>query len=323
MTYDGKGSLSGGNFYVYWTYSDVNVPEISNVNVEATDTTTYTISAEVTDDLSGVKDVIAYYYSVDDEDTEYSVTLTNDGNLYSGVITNDGTMYGEWIISYISVEDYAYNYDVFAVDQSIVFEEDTAVDVTDVFSDVDSGNWFTPYVQYVYDKGLMSGYTGTSQFGPNDTMTRAQMVQVLYNMAGRPEVTDYTATLLFSDVYSGAWYENAVNWAYNNGVTVGMGDVFGVSTSLNREQMVTFLMNYAKMTGLDTTERTDITEYYGYSDISSWAKENISWAVGIGLISGVQYEVNGQTVYDLSPQSTATRAQLATVLTKFCQYYNL
>ena len=96
-----------------------------------------------------------------------------------------------------------------------------------------------------------------------------------------------------------------------------MGDVFGADTALTRAQMVTFFRNYAKFTGKSVDEVVDITKYVDYKDVEDWAKPNMAWAVSIDLISGA--DING-TKY-LQPLGNATRAQLATVLVKYCNYY--
>ncbi len=195
--------------------------------------------------------------------------------------------------------------------------------VTNLFVDVYAEDWFVTYVQFVYDRGLMSGSDG--QFRPNENMTRAMMVTTLYRMSGSPEVTDYTATEVFYDVEAGAWYEDAVNWAYNTGITTGYEGTgkFGSEDDVTREQLAVFLYRYAGKQGFDTTTRVDISGYVGADQVSDFAQEAMEWAVGIGLISGIELDVNGEKVLDLAPQGSATRGQLAAILTRFCGYYGV
>ncbi len=192
-------------------------------------------------------------------------------------------------------------------------------DVTAIFHDVNEWDWFKEAVQYVYDNGIMSGYNGG--FDPNGDMTRAMMVTTLYRMAGAPKVTDYTVLSVFSDVQAGQWYTDAVAWAYNEEITTGYLDrmQFGVDDEMTREQLATFMFRYANKCGYDVSTKADITGYVGYTEISDYAVENMSWAVGAGLISGVELHENGTTVYDLQPKESATRAQLATILKRFCE----
>ena len=190
-------------------------------------------------------------------------------------------------------------------DATIHFAESNDVKVEDIFKDVVSADWFANSVLFVYENGMMSGSDG--YFKPHDNMTRAMMVTTLYRLSGSPAVTEYKATELFSDVAAGAWYEDAVNWAYNTGVTTGYTDAagnptrFGSEDSVTREQLAVFLYRYAGLQGYDTTVRADITGYVGYNKVSDYAKEAMQWAVGAGLISGVESVVNGATVYDLAP----------------------
>ncbi len=194
-------------------------------------------------------------------------------------------------------------------------------DVTTVFSDVAEWDWFKDAVQYVYDNGMMSGHD--SLFDPLGNMTRAMMVTTLYRLAGEPAVTDKTAINIFDDMEDGQWYTDAVCWAYNTGITTGYTErsMFGVDDNVTREQLAVFLYRYADKCGYDVSASADITGYAGCWDVSDYAQDAIRWAVGIGVISGIESNVNGNLVYDLAPQGSASRAQLATILMRFCNYY--
>ncbi len=197
--------------------------------------------------------------------------------------------------------------------------------VKNIFQDVNKTDWFADAVQFVYDNGIMSGDSGN--FNPNGDMTRAMMVTTLYRLEEEPEVTDYTASTLFGDVEANSWYEDAVNWAYEEEITTGYLNLepkmFGSHDNVTREQLAVFLYRYTLEEDLKATQREDITDYRGYGQISEYAKEAMSWAVAIELITGVEYTENGQIVYDLEPLGNATRAQLATILMRYCEYYDI
>ena len=195
--------------------------------------------------------------------------------------------------------------------------------VTEVFNDVNDYDWFKDSVQYVYDKGMMSGDAGN--FKPEDQMTRAMVVTTLYRLSNTPTVNDYTALTLFSDIEKNSWYTDAVCWAYNTGVTTGYPDrmLFGSYDSVTRQQLATFLYRYASNEGLNTSTRTDFTGMVGADKVDGYATEAMQWAVGVGLISGKEVWIDGVKVYDLAPQETATRAQMATILMRFCEYYGI
>ncbi len=203
--------------------------------------------------------------------------------------------------------------------------EDEKPEVTDVFSDVRAEDWFVDSIQFVYDNGMMSGSDGS--FKPYDNMTRAMMVTTLYRLCGSPSIAGTLASNFFHDVESGSWYENAVTWAYDTNVTTGYTDAdgnpthFGSYDNVTREQLAVFLYRYAEMQGYDVTVRGNISGYVGANNVSDYAKSSMEWAVGVGLISGIESNVNGVTIYDLAPKGSATRAQLATILMRFCGYF--
>lgn len=193
------------------------------------------------------------------------------------------------------------------------------------FKDVKKNDWYFDYAEYVYEKGLMTGYEGL--FTPNANVTRAMTVEILYRLAGSPKVTDDSACTLFSDVDPKGWYANSVCWAYNTGVTTGYVDImkFGVDDPVTREQLATFLCRYSQLRGYDTSKIGDYSALLNADKVSPYAAETLKWAVGTGLISGVKIvDKNGNTTgMDLQPQGNATRAQMATILTRYCQEYGL
>ena len=201
--------------------------------------------------------------------------------------------------------------------------EETTKSVTEVFYDLSAGSWYLDAVQYVYDHGIMSG--SNELFNPTGNITRAQVVATLYKLEGSPKVTDFSALYEMYDVRSGQWYTDAVCWAYSAGVANGNSTtkMFNLSNPVTRQQLATFFYNYAEYKGFDTETRKDISDMVGADQVASYALDTMQWAVGTGLISGSATKVNGATVYDLKPTGTATRAQVAAILQRFCENYHI
>ena len=174
------------------------------------------------------------------------------------------------------------------------------------YNDVVAGDWFAEAVNYVTLTDLMKG-TGEG-FSPNNNLTRAQMATVLYRMAGEPEGTIENP---FSDVADGQWYTDAVVWAAETGITVGTSvDTFHPNENVTREQMATFLYRFAEYESLDPIEVTgDLSAFPDADEVSEFATEAMTWAVGQKIIAGVDG--------NLAPDGTATRAQVATVLMRY------
>lgn len=177
------------------------------------------------------------------------------------------------------------------------------------FTDVPASHWAHDDITYVYENDLMNGTDG-SLFSPESTTTRAQVVTVLYRLAGQP-AADWANP--FWDVPASAWFHDAVTWAWENDITGGVSSThFGAGNAVTREQLATFLYRYAQDQGYDTSARADLSGYSDAGLVSSYATEALSWANATGLITGT----TGTT---LSPQGSATRAQVATILSRFCQ----
>ena len=187
-----------------------------------------------------------------------------------------------------------------------------SVDVTEMFTDV-TKNWAYPGIQYCVTHQLMSGI-GNDLFGPKLTTTRAQIVQILYNLEGEPKVSGKTP---FTDLTQD-WYQDAVLWAYQTGVVAGTSSTtFEPDLPVTREQIAVILMEY--VTRVLKLERTwtpaDLSIFPDADSVSDWAKDAMADAVGLGLISGAS---NGGQTY-LEPQGSATREQVATILMEFCK----
>ena len=187
-----------------------------------------------------------------------------------------------------------------------------SVNVTEMFTDV-SHSWADDGIQYCVTHQLMSGI-GNNLFGPKLTTTRAQIVQILYNLEGEPKVSGTTP---FTDLTQD-WYQDAVLWAYQTGVVAGTSSTtFEPDLPVTREQIAVILMEY--MTRVLKLERTwtpaDLSIFPDADSVSDWAKDAMADAVGLGLISGAS---NGGQTY-LEPQGSATREQVATILMEFCK----
>ena len=186
------------------------------------------------------------------------------------------------------------------------------MDVTKMFTDV-SHSWADDGIQYCVTHQLMSGI-GNNLFGPKLTTTRAQIVQILYNLEGEPEVSGTTP---FTDLTQD-WYQDAILWAYQTGVVAGTSSTtFEPDLPVTREQIAVILMEY--MTRVLKLERTwtpaDLSIFPDAGSVSDWAKDAMADAVALGLISGAS---NGGQTY-LEPQGSATREQVATILMEFCK----
>ena len=180
------------------------------------------------------------------------------------------------------------------------------------FDDVDPDGWACEDIQYCVDHDLMNG-TGNRTFAPKMVMTRAQMVQVLYNIVGEPAVTGETT---FTDLTAN-WYQNAVLWAYQTGVASGMSETtFAPDDPVTREQVAVLLYKFAdkvlEVGGAETP--ADLSRFPDGDQVSSWAREAMADAVALGIINGTK--VDDQVF--LAPQGSATRDQIATMFEGFC-----
>lgn len=176
--------------------------------------------------------------------------------------------------------------------------------------------WAHKGIDYCVRNRLMSG-VGAGTFSPDTACTRAQIVKILYNRSGNQ--TDYSYYYLpFTDVAPGAWYYNAVAWAYCNDVTSGTSaTTFTPNAAITRQQLVTFLYRYTvKYAPEFTGNAAPISAFPDAGSVANWAYAAMSWAVGNGLIKGNAHD-NGLDYLD--PNGSATRAQTATIIMRYCQ----
>jgi len=174
-----------------------------------------------------------------------------------------------------------------------------------------SGHWAYNAIKYVYDEGLMTGTnTGGTTFSPDKTTTRAELVTVLYRLAGSPSVTTSAG---FTDLTQN-WYTDAVNWASANDITNGISATkFAPDAVVTREQVVTFFYRYVEYQGYAISGSDDLSAYGDKASLSSFADNAMKWAVGNGIITSTS---TSSSV--LSPLTGCTRAEIATILQRFC-----
>lgn len=185
-------------------------------------------------------------------------------------------------------------------------------DPCEAFTDVDRSAWYHEAVDYAVSHGLFNG-TSETAFSPDQTMSRAMLVTVLYRMAGKPPVSAQSA---FTDVRPGQYYADAVAWASAQSIVKGYPDGrFRPDDPVTREQLTTFLQRYARWDGLEPEEQAELSGFPDAQAISAYAVDAIRWAVAVGLIAGTT--VGG--VVCLAPGAYTTRAQVATVLMRYLE----
>ena len=180
---------------------------------------------------------------------------------------------------------------------------------TEPFIDVAEGDWFYDAVVYAYQNELMDG-VGGNRFAPNSETTRAQLVTILYRLEGQPAVS---GDLPFTDVEAGIWYTDAILWAAQNNIVNGVSDTeFAPGDDLTRQQLVTILYRYAESKGYDVSASADLSGYPDAGQVQDYAQPAMAWAVAENIIQGME---DGT----LKPAGNASRAQIATILMRFCE----
>lgn len=178
------------------------------------------------------------------------------------------------------------------------------------FTDVDTAKWYHLSVDYVLTHKMMNGVSSRT-FAPNANLTRGMLVQILYNMEGKPKGTAAN----FSDVQADAWYAEAVGWAASNKVVTGYADgTFRPNAAVTREQAAAILYRYAQSKDIDVSvgENTNILSYVDVQQASEYAIPALQWAVGAGVL-------NGKNGSRLAPTGTATRAEIAAIMQRWCE----
>ena len=236
-----------------------------------------------------------------------TVTATpNSGCLFRSLSVTDGTG-REITITDLGGGKWAFTMPASAVTVTASFTPAQSDSLP--FADVGPGDWFRDAAAYVYSRQLMNG-TAPDAFSPYETTTRAMIVTILYRYEGSPTAGSSS----FQDVPAGQYYTNAVAWAAQHGVVNGYSAAqFGPNDTITREQMAAILYRYAQYKGMDVSGRADLSRYSDGNRVSSYARGAMAWA-------NHQAFINGVDSYTLQPGGFANRAQVATILMRFCQY---
>lgn len=221
---------------------------------------------------------------------------------------------------YVTAADYASNTTGYSIDVSALAAGEAAepsLCAMALLTDVDQNAWYHEAVDYVYAAGLMSGSEKLT-FQPAGSTTRAQVITILYRLAGEggmlPLEAEAAPALPFTDVQAGAWYRQALEWAYGNGLVEGYNETtFGAFASISRQQLAVMLCRFCAAGGMETAATEDyLAAFPDAGQISEYAVSAMNWAVGRGLLSG---RADGS----LDPRGGATRAEVAQILMRFLE----
>ena len=184
----------------------------------------------------------------------------------------------------------------------------------DMFNDVDRDAWYYEYVDYVVENGIMQGISDAI-FDPNGEASRAEIITTLWRIEGKPMVSH---PLYFSDVDDSLWYIDALRWMNSENIILGYGDGrFGTNDPVTREQIATIIWRYARFKGIDTDGNgASLLKFSDAKKISAYAISALQWACSEEIIQGT-VDKHGNILLD--PQGSATRAQIAAILMRFCE----
>lgn len=205
---------------------------------------------------------------------------------FSKPITGNATVYGR----------YTFN------------EPEPDVDFKNPFTDVAESDWFYDSVMYALQNKLVAG-TSETTFSPYEVLTRGTMVTLLYRIEKEPEAPKNP----FTDVEAGMWYEDAIAWAAEEGVVLGVGEgLFAPEDPITREQIAVILYKYARLKGEDVSKTASLDAYSDKETVSDWATNAMGWALAQGLIKGTSETT-------LSPGNNANRAEIVTILMRYLE----
>lgn len=283
---------------------------LKKTGLEVKSTTEYQYSGVYIESIEGLGEfdegsTSGWMYKVNGEFPDYSSSLyaLSDGDYVEWIYTRElGSDVGDNSYSGSSSKK---------VKKEENTEENSASEQTSTscpFGDV-SEHWAYDAVKYVYDRNIMQG-TSETTFAPDKNMTRAMLVTVLHRLE-KEEATN--SDNKFADVPASQWYTNAVLWAASNGIVNGISEnQFAPDADISREEMATIIYRYAKMKGYEVNEFANLSQYTDANEVNSWALDAVKWANAQGIINGTEKTT-------LSPKDTATRAQVATILMRFCE----
>jgi hypothetical protein len=181
------------------------------------------------------------------------------------------------------------------------------------FTDVKNNAWYFWAVAYVNHHGFMNGY-GKGIFAPDEKMTRAMFVTVLWNIEKNIKTHGKTA---FGDVAKNAWYYEAVSWAAENGIVNGISkDLFAPDRTITRQEMATMLFRYANHKKYNIPGNRNIVNFDDSKSIADWAEEAVRELSKAGVLNGI-----GENKF--APVQTANRAQAAQMFMNFMRFIAL
>ena len=238
------------------------------------------------------------------QDNQYSISYSTDGKNFTNYVNN--TSVGELDKTIATIKITAVENGTLTIRRTSANAPADVPANTNPYKDVSTGDWFYPAVEYMSGKKYMTGYSDT-EFGPDDTLSRAMFVTVLYRVSG--EKVNASATK-FTDVPQNIWYTEAVAWAVANGITSGTGDTtFSPNSPVTRQEMATFMKRYIDRKGIRLSERTTDGSPADLSAASGWAKDAVESAYKYGLLYA--------TYNKLNPVEKATRTDAVVA------FYNL
>ena len=271
---------------------------LEKTGLEVVATTEYQYSGVYIESIEGLGEqdqgaASGWMYSVNGQYPEYSSSL---------YLLSDGD-YVQWIYTRELGDDIGGGRG-----SSFVQKETQEESVT--YTDVSEDAYYAEAVKYVTDKKLFGGISET-QFAPDATMTREMLVTVLWRLENQPSVDFH---LEFEDVKEDSWYYDAVNWAVSENIVFGIGEnCFGTNTDITREQLATILLRYISSKEDVDTGEMNFDSFTDADEVSPYATEAIAWAVGNGILNG-----DGNK---LLPVASATRAQVAIMIMRFCEVF--
>ena len=293
--FENDGVVANTTLYAKWTYAGGGGGRTGGSSVSKFTIKFETNGGSVVSDVSVTKNAKLSEPTAPVKDdftfggwyTDKELTTAYD---FTAKVTKNFTLYAKWT----EIEK-----------EPVVDEPDTTI----TFTDVKKNDWFYANVQYVVENNLMNG-VAEDKFAPNDTLTRAMLVTVLYRNAGEPSVNK---SIPFADVDMDSWYANAVIWAKQNGIVNGVNDTeFAPDANITREQIATIMFRYAQYKGMDAVTLEENLHFTDADEISEFAVSAMNWAVGTGLM-------NGKSATTLNPKDNATRAEIAAILQRFIE----
>ena len=283
---------------------------IKDMDVQAIYDAYLTSNGQRISDFKGGKATVTVSYTLKDGQIGRGVVVWYVAD--DGKTTEVPTAYNDKAVSF-TVEHFSNYVIAYDAQRAAVCPKDDTCPIS-AFSDASATAWYHDGVHYVLESGIMNG-VGNGKFGPGNATSRAMIAQILWNMEGKP-IVNYAIS--YTDVDADAWYAEAVRWATAQGIMNGYGGAdggkFGPNDDMTREQLVTIMYRYAQMKKVDVSigEDTNILSYDDAFDVSEWAIPAMQWAVGAEI-------VNGTSASTLSPKNNASRAEIATIVMRYCE----